>query len=123
MTVNATDADDGISMNNGIIGYSILSEEPKSLQQMFTIDPQKGVISVIGTGLDREVGALAASRGTMWQLRSRTCCGEAVMPEPSGPASLGICHLWVTVPSSGGVCSPKPIGDLRWRYRRGTKLC
>ncbi|KGL97516.1 Cadherin-1, partial [Charadrius vociferus] len=54
MTVNATDADDGISMNNGIIGYSILSEEPKSPQQMFTIDPQKGVISVIGTGLDRE---------------------------------------------------------------------
>ncbi|NXA26955.1 CADH1 protein, partial [Ibidorhyncha struthersii] len=54
MTVNATDADDGISMNNGIIGYSILSEEPKSPQQMFTIDPEKGIISVIGTGLDRE---------------------------------------------------------------------
>ncbi|NXH16013.1 CADH1 protein, partial [Bucco capensis] len=54
MTVNATDADDAINVNNGIIGYSILSEEPKSPQQMFTIDPQKGVISVIGTGLDRE---------------------------------------------------------------------
>ncbi|NXP10934.1 CADH1 protein, partial [Thinocorus orbignyianus] len=54
MTVNATDADDAISMNNGIIGYSILSEEPKSAQQMFTIDPVKGIISVIGTGLDRE---------------------------------------------------------------------
>uniref|UniRef100_A0A663FA77 Cadherin-1 n=1 Tax=Aquila chrysaetos chrysaetos TaxID=223781 RepID=A0A663FA77_AQUCH len=54
MTVNATDADDGINVNNGIIGYSILSEEPKSAQRMFTIDPQKGVISVIGTGLDRE---------------------------------------------------------------------
>ncbi|NWY50880.1 CADH1 protein, partial [Chionis minor] len=54
MTVNATDADDGISMNNGIIGYSILSEEPKSPQRMFTIDPAKGIISVIGTGLDRE---------------------------------------------------------------------
>ncbi|KAK4814452.1 hypothetical protein QYF61_018550 [Mycteria americana] len=54
MTVNATDADDGINVNNGIIGYSILSEEPKSAQQMFTIDPEKGVISVIGTGLDRE---------------------------------------------------------------------
>ena len=63
MTVNATDADDGINVNNGIIGYSILSEEPRSAQQMFTIDPEKGVISVIGTGLDREVGALAASRG------------------------------------------------------------
>ncbi|NXE85254.1 CADH1 protein, partial [Cochlearius cochlearius] len=54
MTVNATDADDGINVNNGIIGYSILSEEPKSTQQMFTIDPEKGIISVIGTGLDRE---------------------------------------------------------------------
>ncbi|NWT37329.1 CADH1 protein, partial [Chroicocephalus maculipennis] len=54
MTVNATDADDAISMNNGIIGYSILSEEPKSAQRMFTIDPVKGIISVIGTGLDRE---------------------------------------------------------------------
>ncbi|XP_075289448.1 cadherin-1-like [Opisthocomus hoazin] len=54
MTVNATDADDGINVNNGIIGYSILSEEPRSAQQMFTIDPEKGVISVIGTGLDRE---------------------------------------------------------------------
>ncbi|NXL36723.1 CADH1 protein, partial [Glaucidium brasilianum] len=54
MTVNATDADDGINVNNGIIGYSILSEEPKSAQQMFTIDPEKGIISVIGTGLDRE---------------------------------------------------------------------
>ncbi|NWX51951.1 CADH1 protein, partial [Steatornis caripensis] len=54
MTVNATDADDGVNVNNGIIGYSILSEEPKSVQQMFTIDPEKGIISVIGTGLDRE---------------------------------------------------------------------
>ncbi|XP_059680635.1 cadherin-1-like [Gavia stellata] len=54
MTVNATDADDGVNVNNGIIGYSILSEEPKSAQQMFTIDPEKGIISVIGTGLDRE---------------------------------------------------------------------
>uniref|UniRef100_A0A8D0FM43 Cadherin-1 n=1 Tax=Strix occidentalis caurina TaxID=311401 RepID=A0A8D0FM43_STROC len=54
MTVNATDADDGVNVNNGIIGYSILSEEPKSAQQMFTIDPERGIISVIGTGLDRE---------------------------------------------------------------------
>ncbi|XP_061863087.1 cadherin-1-like [Colius striatus] len=54
MTVNATDADDAINVNNGIIGYSILSEEPRSAQQMFTIDPEKGIISVIGTGLDRE---------------------------------------------------------------------
>ncbi|XP_065496689.1 cadherin-1-like [Caloenas nicobarica] len=54
MTVDATDADDGITVNNGIIGYSILSEEPKSAQRMFAIDSERGVISVIGTGLDRE---------------------------------------------------------------------
>ncbi|NWW69386.1 CADH1 protein, partial [Ifrita kowaldi] len=54
MTVNATDADDGINVNNGIIGYSILSEEPKGAQWMFTINAEKGIISVIGTGLDRE---------------------------------------------------------------------
>ncbi|KFV70338.1 Cadherin-1, partial [Dryobates pubescens] len=54
MTVSATDADDAINVNNGIIGYSILSEEPQGTQRMFTIDPEKGVISVIGTGLDRE---------------------------------------------------------------------
>ncbi|NWI94292.1 CADH1 protein, partial [Pitta sordida] len=54
MTVNATDADDGINVNNGIIKYSILSEEPKGSQDMFTINGEKGIISVIGTGLDRE---------------------------------------------------------------------
>ncbi|NXW55360.1 CADH1 protein, partial [Eurystomus gularis] len=54
MTVNATDADDAVNVNNGIIGYSILSEEPQSAHRMFTIDPEKGIISVIGTGLDRE---------------------------------------------------------------------
>ncbi|KAM6300614.1 cadherin-1-like [Aegotheles albertisi] len=54
MTVNATDADDGVNVNNGIISYSILSGEPPSAQRMFTIDPQKGIISVISTGLDRE---------------------------------------------------------------------
>ncbi|NWZ34845.1 CADH1 protein, partial [Brachypodius atriceps] len=54
MTVNATDADDAVNVNNGIIGYSILSEEPKGAQQMFTINAEKGIISVIGTGLDRE---------------------------------------------------------------------
>lgn len=64
MTVNATDADDAINVNNGIIGYSILSEEPKSAQRMFTINAEKGIISVIGTGLDQEVGTLPRPRGT-----------------------------------------------------------
>lgn len=64
MTVNATDADDAVNVNNGIIGYSILSEEPKGAQRMFTINAEKGIISVIGTGLDREVGTLPWPRGT-----------------------------------------------------------
>lgn len=64
MTVNATDADDAINVNNGIIGYSILSEEPKGAQRMFTINAEKGIISVIGTGLDREVGTLPQPKGT-----------------------------------------------------------
>ncbi|NXP29942.1 CADH1 protein, partial [Scytalopus superciliaris] len=54
MTVNATDADDGINVNNGIISYSILSEEPKGAQEMFIISAKEGIISVIGTGLDWE---------------------------------------------------------------------
>lgn len=57
MTVNATDADDAVTVDNGIVSYSIVSQEPPHPHpQMFTIDPQKGVISVLGTGLDREVG-------------------------------------------------------------------
>ncbi|XP_062355797.1 cadherin-1 [Cinclus cinclus] len=54
MTVSATDEDDAINVNNGIISYSILSEEPKGAQEMFTINAEEGIISVIGTGLDRE---------------------------------------------------------------------
>lgn len=59
MTVNATDADDAVNTDNGIVSYSIVSQQPPSPHpQMFTIDPAKGIISVLGTGLDREVGAL-----------------------------------------------------------------
>ncbi|XP_032051785.1 cadherin-1-like [Aythya fuligula] len=55
MTVNATDADDTVAADNGIVSYSIVSQEPaRPHPQMFTINPQKGVISVLGTGLDRE---------------------------------------------------------------------
>nr|XP_013801637.1 PREDICTED: cadherin-1-like [Apteryx mantelli mantelli] len=68
MTVNATDADDGVNVDNGIINYSILSQEPP--HQMFTIDPEKGIISVIATGLDREVGAHTVSRGPARQLHA-----------------------------------------------------
>ncbi|KAE8608682.1 hypothetical protein XENTR_v10011567 [Xenopus tropicalis] len=55
MTVSATDADDAIDMYNGVITYSILNQDPKEPNnQMFTIDSQSGLISVVTTGLDRE---------------------------------------------------------------------
>ncbi|KAF7244650.1 B-cadherin, partial [Varanus komodoensis] len=55
MQVTATDADDDIDTNNGVITYSILSQEPPlPSRQMFTINNSTGLISVITTGLDRE---------------------------------------------------------------------
>uniref|UniRef100_A0A8D2JI68 Cadherin-1 n=1 Tax=Varanus komodoensis TaxID=61221 RepID=A0A8D2JI68_VARKO len=55
MQVTATDADDDIDTYNGVITYSILSQEPPLPSgQMFTINNSTGLISVITTGLDRE---------------------------------------------------------------------
>ncbi|XP_074864436.1 B-cadherin-like isoform X2 [Carettochelys insculpta] len=55
MQVTATDADDAVETYNGVIAYSILSQEPKEPQpQMFTINRASGTISVIASGLDRE---------------------------------------------------------------------
>uniref|UniRef100_A0A8C0ITB4 Cadherin domain-containing protein n=1 Tax=Chelonoidis abingdonii TaxID=106734 RepID=A0A8C0ITB4_CHEAB len=56
MQVTATDADDAIETYNGVIAYSILNQEPKEPHpQMFTIHRATGAISVIASGLDREV--------------------------------------------------------------------
>ncbi|XP_067158425.1 cadherin-3 isoform X2 [Apteryx mantelli] len=55
MRVNATDADDAVETYNGVIAYSILSQEPQEPhRQMFTINRATGTISVIASGLDRE---------------------------------------------------------------------
>ncbi|XP_075433329.1 cadherin-1-like [Ascaphus truei] len=55
MTVTATDADDSVDTDNGVIGYSIISQDPQvPSDQMFTINNQTGMISMITTGLDRE---------------------------------------------------------------------
>ncbi|XP_053555386.1 cadherin-1-like isoform X1 [Bombina bombina] len=52
MTVTATDAD---YATNGMVAYSIVDQEPKEpSNQMFTINADTGLISVIATGLDRE---------------------------------------------------------------------
>ncbi|KAG8562960.1 hypothetical protein GDO81_015881 [Engystomops pustulosus] len=54
MNVTATDEDDP-ETENAIIGYSIVKQEPEDpAAGLFTINSVTGVISVIGTGLDRE---------------------------------------------------------------------
>lgn len=59
MQVTATDEDDAINTYNGVVAYSIHSQEPKEPHDlMFTIHKSTGTISVISSGLDREVGSL-----------------------------------------------------------------
>ncbi|KAJ6652501.1 hypothetical protein lerEdw1_011471 [Lerista edwardsae] len=55
MQVSATDEDDSEDTYNGVIAYSILSQEPSEPHgQMFTINADSGLISVLAAGLDRE---------------------------------------------------------------------
>ncbi|KAJ7312186.1 hypothetical protein JRQ81_006546 [Phrynocephalus forsythii] len=55
MTVTATDKDDAVDTYNGVITYTIVSQAPQEPYiQMFTINNETGLISVITTGLDRE---------------------------------------------------------------------
>ncbi|KAM8946593.1 blastomere cadherin-like [Pelodytes ibericus] len=55
MSVNATDADDAIETENALLGYSLLKQVPEEPSAgLFTINSETGLISVIGTGLDRE---------------------------------------------------------------------
>ncbi|XP_005308254.1 cadherin-1-like [Chrysemys picta bellii] len=55
MQVTATDADDSVNTFNGVIAYSILQQIPEQPHRgMFAINSETGVISVLGTGLDRE---------------------------------------------------------------------
>ncbi|XP_075571285.1 B-cadherin-like [Pelecanus crispus] len=55
MQVTATDADDAVETYNGVIAYSILSQEPREPHpHMFTVNRATGTLSVIASGLDRE---------------------------------------------------------------------
>ncbi|XP_063188824.1 B-cadherin [Chroicocephalus ridibundus] len=55
MQVTATDADDAVDSYNGVIAYSILSQEPREPHpHMFTVNRATGTLSVIASGLDRE---------------------------------------------------------------------
>lgn len=56
LQVLATDADDAVNSNNGVVSYSILSQVPEKPQPgMFTIDSSSGLISVAMLGLVAEV--------------------------------------------------------------------
>ncbi|XP_015262180.1 PREDICTED: B-cadherin-like [Gekko japonicus] len=53
--VSATDSDDAVNTYNGVVSYSILSQvPPEPHPQMFTINSETGMISVVVSGLDRE---------------------------------------------------------------------
>ncbi|XP_045674560.1 cadherin-3 isoform X2 [Phyllostomus hastatus] len=55
MQVTATDEDDAINTYNGVVAYSIHSQEPKDPHDlMFTVHRSTGTINVISSGLDRE---------------------------------------------------------------------
>ncbi|MBZ3885141.1 Cadherin-3 [Sciurus carolinensis] len=55
MQVTATDEDDAINTCNGVLAYSIHSQEPKDPHDlMLTVHRSTGTISVISSGLDRE---------------------------------------------------------------------
>ncbi|KAL2300078.1 hypothetical protein Nmel_012037 [Mimus melanotis] len=55
LRVLATDADDAVNSNNGVVSYSILSQVPEKPQPgMFTIDSSSGLVSVAMLGLVAE---------------------------------------------------------------------
>ncbi|NXD74769.1 CADHK protein, partial [Eolophus roseicapillus] len=55
MQVTATDGDDAVETYNGVIAYSILSQEPREPHpHMFTVNRATGTLRVIASGLDRE---------------------------------------------------------------------
>lgn len=101
----ATDADDAVSSNNGVVSYSILSQVLEQAQPgMFTINSSSGLVSVAMLGLVAEVspglsphrvhpplvGDAASchrrSLNTHWRSRLLPC-GESGCEPPPLPAS------------------------------------
>lgn len=82
MQVMATDADDAVETYNGVIAYSILSQEPREPHpHMFTINKATGTLSVIASGLDREVGSAALWGGQPRAWVGLTLCLSVCLPQ------------------------------------------
>lgn len=125
MQVTATDEDDAINTYNGVVAYSIHSQEPKEPHDlMFTIHKSTGTISVISSGLDREVSSLregTACRGLTQSGRSygrRRVKAEQYRPRSPGLAWL-LLHLLLLSHSTFGLvaccpaCRVDPLGVRR----------
>lgn len=91
MQVTATDEDDAIHTYNGVIAYFIHSQEPKEPHDlMFTIHKSTGAISVISSGLDREVSDLW--EGTMCQSLARVEASVTAPKSRQGSGGPGYLH-------------------------------
>ncbi|XP_054856527.1 B-cadherin-like [Eublepharis macularius] len=98
MQVSATDKDDSVDSYNGVITYSIISQDPPEPHpQMFTINRDTGTISVFTAGLNREKFpkyTLILQAADM-QGQGLTTTGTAVITvtdtndNPSGPGEGG----------------------------------
>lgn len=82
LQVLATDADDAVNSNNGIVSYSILSQVPEEPQPgMFTIDSSSGLISVAKLGLVAEVSPGLSPHQTHLPLLADTASCPQLVPE------------------------------------------
>lgn len=97
MQVTATDEDDAVNTYNGVVAYSIHSQEPKDPNDlMFTVHRSTGTISVISSGLDREVSG-PSGRGCLPRpgpdTQSRSPCPRAqVGQEGLRPGAVSMSH-------------------------------
>lgn len=89
MQVSATDADDDVNTYNAAIAYTIISQEPElPHKNMFTVNRDTGVISVVTSGLDREVSQ--GSGGMQWELKAN----ERILNLKDGAT---LCWVWQSV--------------------------
>lgn len=112
MQVTATDDDDAIHTYNGVVAYFIHSQEPKEPHDlMFTIHKSTGAISVISSGLDREVSDLW--EGTMCQSLARVEASVAARRSRQGSGDPGWLHGQPWRPSG----DPGHLHGPLWRPR------